>query len=918
MKRRGILFASLLLAACGTKEKAGAPPTQAASHDDALATVRAAAPAFASFGRARKGPASLEVRVPLRSDLALSLRAHGDEARGLSIRPLDLARVSGRSVEGATLYEDVAPSTDLLYAHDGDRVEEVRVLRDARARGTFRWEIEPGRSIVDLRVRDGRIEGIDAHGHVMVQAGEPFAVDRAGVRRTLAVSIAKKDDRFVVTASLEMRGLAFPVVVDPVWIGGPTMKQGRAGHTAATDSSGIVWLGCGSYGFDKYDPATDTITSIPDAPNYLQQCAITFVGTKVVVAGSGYAMSFDKSTSTWSTGATPTGGSSSVAVGLADGRILQIGGFGTGSNVVEVYDVSSDSWTTKASMKVGRANAMAIRLASGKVLVAGGDDGTGAVSSAEVYDPALDSWTLTSPMPAVRVDGGIARLPSGKIALAGGRSPSDMSTAIFDPATSSFTAGPTLLASRTSPGVSASADGRVFVFGGSISGESFQNSVDEIDATFTTIKAAPAMFVAREDPTATLLVDRRILVAGGRSGFGPPTASTELFSSFANGSACSWGGECTSGTCVDGVCCATTCGSCLRCDIPGTEGTCNPAPATTGCGSGPTCTGSTLAARGHCSGTDGTCVSATGSACAGGLTCADGSSCRSSCTADADCTTNHCDTASGLCLPPVPDAGPETAPADTGPDDTGTPDTGAPDTDVPDTTVADTGTPDTEMPDTFVADTATMDDTPAVAPQPEGPPKLLGSAKPCTSPSECDTGFCVDGVCCDSACKETCHSCALPGSPGRCSEEPLGVDLRGECGAALACSRTCGKGGVCTTSTKGTQCAPSVCTGPSSGKGAAYCVANGVPCPTDEQVPFDCGAYVCDPAFGACRTSCTTTDNCSAGYICDPTQKACVALPPEDSSGCAVSTTGVARGSGLSVLALLGLARLARRRSRRG
>jgi hypothetical protein len=39
---------------------------------------------------------------------------------------------------------------------------------------------------------------------------------------------------------------------------------------------------------------------------------------------------------------------------------------------------------------------------------------------------------------------------------------------------------------------------------------------------------------------------------------------------------------------------------------------------------------------------------------------------------------------------------------------------------------------------------------------------------PCLSPSQCDSGFCVDGVCCASACDQPGQICNLPGSEGAC------------------------------------------------------------------------------------------------------------------------------------------------------
>lgn len=45
------------------------------------------------------------------------------------------------------------------------------------------------------------------------------------------------------------------------------------------------------------------------------------------------------------------------------------------------------------------------------------------------------------------------------------------------------------------------------------------------------------------------------------------------------------------------------------------------------------------------------------------------------------------------------------------------------------------------------------------------------AAANCATADECSTGFCVDGVCCTSACDGLCEACNLPGSEGQCSSE---------------------------------------------------------------------------------------------------------------------------------------------------
>src|SRR5207253_2866032 len=147
---------------------------------------------------------------------------------------------------------------------------------------------------------------------------------------------------------------------------------------------------------------------------------------------------------------------------------------------------------------------------------------------------------------------------------------------------------------------------------------------------------------------------------------------------------------------------------------------------------------------------------------------------------------------SGACVASLDagvDAAPDTFVPDTFVPDTFVPDTFVPDTFVPDTFVLDTFVPDTFVPDTFVPDTA-ADDTGAADTRPiaeVGAPKLaptptVPDIQRCAKDAECATGHCVEGVCCDTACTDRCHSCALLTNPGVCTLEPIGVDLKNECG----------------------------------------------------------------------------------------------------------------------------------------
>ena len=95
---------------------------------------------------------------------------------------------------------------------------------------------------------------------------------------------------------------------------------------------------------------------------------------------------------------------------LTDGTVLVVGGMGSKPDVAgrttsysldsaELYDPSTGTWTTTASIATARADSTATLLADGRVLVVGGGvlEGAvtspelGAVTSAELYDPGTGS-----------------------------------------------------------------------------------------------------------------------------------------------------------------------------------------------------------------------------------------------------------------------------------------------------------------------------------------------------------------------------------------------------------------------------------------------------------------------------------------------------------------------------------------------
>src|SRR4029078_5654311 len=110
------------------------------------------------------------------------------------------------------------------------------------------------------------------------------------------------------------------------------------------------------------------------------------------------------------------------AVTVVAGK-LYIAGGNTGGGVVtgrvDVYNPSTNSWSTVAAMPTPRV-AAAGGLLGGKLYLVGGRNGATYYNTVEVYDPLTNAWTSAAGVPAARggLGGGVI---SGALYAIGGR-----------------------------------------------------------------------------------------------------------------------------------------------------------------------------------------------------------------------------------------------------------------------------------------------------------------------------------------------------------------------------------------------------------------------------------------------------------------------------------------------------------------
>jgi hypothetical protein len=329
----------------------------------------------------------------------------------------------------------------------------------------------------------------------------------------------------------------------------------------------------------------------------------------------------------------------------------------------------------------------------------------------------------------------------------------------------------------------------------------------------------------------------------------------------AQGTSCGANNECTTGFCVDGVCCSSQCSSpCQACSAAlkesGVDGDCGPAkngldphndcpddgalscqrdgqcngagqcrlyPQGVACGA-TSCVGNTVKGK-ICNGIGACITEATGVDCVPYLCLAGG--CATTCQTNSECLgDNWCD--GGLCSP-----------------------------------------------------------------------KGAAGAS-CSAAVECTSGVCVDGVCCDAVCNGQCEACDVAGSVGQCTTVPSGQPhgTRPACAGTGACQGQCDGTDPtkCTLPDNATECAPASCTGDVSQPAGTCDGAGACSVPTTQA----CLPYGCDAASGDCKATCVSDTDCAQGAKCNTSSRTGKNNPASRTSAPLVHASTAARTTAIA------------------
>jgi hypothetical protein len=202
---------------------------------------------------------------------------------------------------------------------------------------------------------------------------------------------------------------------------------------------------------------------------------------------------------------------------LASGKVLVVGGEDQRALAsAELYDPVARVFSATGSMHAGRTMHTATLLANGKVLIAGGGEYEHPLASAEVYDGGSGTFAETGPMSRVRYKHAAIRLPDSTVLVLGGSDAHDWSglqasTESYDPRRGTFTTNTAMRAPRFKfpAALALLANGQVLIAGGAQQPEIYDPQRQMFVATSGLLDAA------RYYSTATRLKDARVLIAGG-------------------------------------------------------------------------------------------------------------------------------------------------------------------------------------------------------------------------------------------------------------------------------------------------------------------------------------------------------------------------------------------------------------------
>ncbi|MFH0901712.1 MAG: kelch repeat-containing protein [Pseudomonadota bacterium] len=330
-------------------------------------------------------------------------------------------------------------ASDVWQRHRGHIATLLPSGRVLIAGGDISAQYESTDYTYDAWLFDPAVDGWYNGGYMVTESGWHAAVLLSSGKVLVTGGLTKGYGYY----STDYYSLAGAQVFDPDdndWRAVSSMARDRYLHTLTRLQSGVV-LAIGGVHFDTRNQTHETLIS---------------------------AELYEPEQETWRNASSlsqPRAGHTSTL--LQSGKVLVVGGFyRRGDNTIantasaELYDPLTDSWSTAHSLAQPRAYHTATLLPSGMVLVVGGSndstDANSGLTDVELYNPSSNTWSSAKPLERGRASHTATLLASGKVLIAGGTDGgAGASFALYDSATPSCES----LAAGTPCGVCRACDG---------------------------------------------------------------------------------------------------------------------------------------------------------------------------------------------------------------------------------------------------------------------------------------------------------------------------------------------------------------------------------------------------------------------------------------------------------------------------
>ncbi len=230
---------------------------------------------------------------------------------------------------------------------------------------------------------------------------------------------------------------------------------------------------------EAYDPISDNWTTKAPMPTPFTHFGADAYQNKIYCISGTTNSVYDISTNSWQTLSPMPTPRTNLMASIVKGKIYLIGGEQTSANgtatssiLNEVYDITTDTWTSAAPLPIAETGYVSAVVGDKIYIVA---SSTGVV---QAYDPQLDNWTTLASIPVPVSNAASASISVGQnsgeptiaLLVIGGTTQDDPIhaanlTQIYYPGSNSWVAGAPLLYPRAAL-AAASIDGTVFALGG--------------------------------------------------------------------------------------------------------------------------------------------------------------------------------------------------------------------------------------------------------------------------------------------------------------------------------------------------------------------------------------------------------------------------------------------------------------------